>query len=137
MIIPEDAPQGLCPKCLLTEASTATEMSGATNTSEIPSLERVRAAFPNLEIIELIGRGGMGFVFKARQPNLDRFVALKLLPEKPSGLTSSIAILYAAFVISLSILVIVAVAKWVNRKKLSRETISFAIIIPIAITTAR
>jgi serine/threonine protein kinase len=43
-------------------------------------LSDVRAAFPNLEVIELIGQGGMGFVFKARQSKLDRFVALKLLP---------------------------------------------------------
>ena len=45
-----------------------------------PSLEAVAAAFPQLEILGLIGHGGMGCVFKARQAKLDRLVALKLLP---------------------------------------------------------
>jgi predicted Ser/Thr protein kinase len=81
--IPPEAPQGLCPKCVLLGAATAPNVAGpATATSEIPSLERLAAAFPQLEVVELIGRGGMGFVFKARQPHLDRFVALKLLPDK-------------------------------------------------------
>jgi serine/threonine protein kinase len=47
-----------------------------------PSLKSVRAAFPQLEIVELIGQGGMAAVFKARQPKLNRLVALKILPER-------------------------------------------------------
>ena len=77
--VPPEAPQGLCPLCVLAAAAAAEP--APTATSQIPSLERLAVAFPQLQIIELIGRGGMGFVFKARQPHLDRFVALKLLPD--------------------------------------------------------
>lgn len=39
-------------------------------------------AFPQFEILQLIGAGGMGRVYKVRQPHLDRVAALKILPRE-------------------------------------------------------
>jgi eukaryotic-like serine/threonine-protein kinase len=47
-----------------------------------PSPEELTARLPNLEVTEILGRGGMGVVYKGRQPFLDRPVAVKLIrPE--------------------------------------------------------
>jgi len=73
---------GLNPDELFARGMQSVRMTGGGNMQnwEPPTVTEAARLFPNYKVIGILGRGGMGAVYKAIQTALDRTVAIKLLP---------------------------------------------------------